>query len=128
MPKKLQPGSRSATLKTFSSYNPSHATQHRPLKPVTFPKRAVTFAEIRTSSLVRCARPSPPKRPAPLPQKTPLLWGEAPQPTPAEPGQPLRYDYEYKRNGTANLFVFLDAHRSWRKVKVTERRMAQDFA
>src|SRR6218665_3735317 len=57
MPKKLQPGSRSATLKTFSSYNPSHATQHRPLKPVTFPKRAVTFAEIRTSSVwaARCA-------------------------------------------------------------------------
>ena len=56
------------------------------------------------------------------------LIGEVRQPIPAEPGQPLRYDYEYKRNGTANLFVFLDAHRSWRKVKVTERRMAQDFA
>src|SRR6266516_3894881 len=35
---------------------------------------------------------------------------------------------EYRRNGTANLFVFLDVHRSWRKVKVTERRAAQDFA
>jgi len=39
-----------------------------------------------------------------------------------------RYDCEYKRNGTANLFVFLDAHRSWRKVKVTDRRAASDFA
>lgn len=56
------------------------------------------------------------------------LIGEVRQPIPAEPGQPLRYDYEYKRNGTANLFVFLDAHRSWRKVKVTERRTAHDFA
>jgi transposase len=56
------------------------------------------------------------------------LIGEVRQPIAAEPGQPLRYDYEYKRNGTANLFVFLDAHRSWRKVKVTERRTAQDFA
>jgi transposase len=37
-------------------------------------------------------------------------------------------DCEYRRNGTANLFVFLDAHRSWRKVKVTERRAAEDFA
>jgi hypothetical protein len=33
------------------------------------------------------------------------------QPIPAEPGQIERYDCEYKRNGTANLFVFLNAHR-----------------
>jgi hypothetical protein len=39
-----------------------------------------------------------------------------------------RYDYEYRRNGTVNLFIFLDAHRSWRRVKVTERRTADDFA
>jgi len=50
------------------------------------------------------------------------------QPITAEPGQLERYDYEYKRNGTANLFVFLDAHRPWRKVKVTEQRTAPDFA
>ncbi|WP_259341517.1 IS630 family transposase, partial [Ralstonia solanacearum] len=56
------------------------------------------------------------------------LIGEIRQPIPAEPGKPLRYDCEYKRNGTANLFVFLDAHCSWRKVKVTERRTADDFA
>ena len=37
-------------------------------------------------------------------------------------------DCEYKRNGTANLFVFLDAHRPWRKVKVTDSRTAIDFA
>ena len=43
----------------------------------------------------------------------------------AEPGQLERYDCEYRRNGTANLFVFLDAHRPWRKVKVTERRTAR---
>jgi hypothetical protein len=39
-----------------------------------------------------------------------------------------RYDCEYKRNGTANLFIFLDVHRSWRKVKVTDSRAAVDFA
>lgn len=39
-----------------------------------------------------------------------------------------RYDYEYRRNGTANLFIFLDAHRPWRKVKVTAQRTARDFA
>jgi transposase len=56
------------------------------------------------------------------------LIGEARQPIPAKPGQRRRYDYEYRRNGTANLFVFVDAHRSWRKVKVTQQRTARDFA
>jgi hypothetical protein len=56
------------------------------------------------------------------------LIGEARTPLPAEPGQSQRYDYEYCRNGTANLFVFLDAHRPWRHVKVTQQRTARDFA
>ena len=56
------------------------------------------------------------------------LIGEVREPIPAAPGQPERYDYEYRRNGTANLFVFLDAHRSWRHVKVTDHRTARDFA
>lgn len=56
------------------------------------------------------------------------LIGEVRQPIAAEPGQLERYDCEYRRNGTVNLFVFLDAHRPWRKVKVTDRRTAQDFA
>src|SRR5712672_406507 len=56
------------------------------------------------------------------------LIGEVREPIPAEPGQIERYDCEYKRNGTANLFIFLDVHRSWRKVKVTDSRAAVDFA
>ena len=56
------------------------------------------------------------------------LIGEVREPIPGAPGQPERYDCEYKRNGTANLFVFLDAHKSWRHVKVTDRRAACDFA
>jgi transposase len=56
------------------------------------------------------------------------LIGEVREPIPAAPGRPERYDCEYRRNGTANLFVFLDAHRSWRHVKVTEHRAANDFA
>jgi len=44
------------------------------------------------------------------------------------PRQIERYDYEYRRNGTFNLFVVLDVHRPWRKVKVTERRAAEDYA
>jgi transposase len=56
------------------------------------------------------------------------LIGEVREPIPAAPGQPERYDCEYRRNGTANLFVFLDAHKSWRHVKVTDHRTARDFA
>jgi transposase len=56
------------------------------------------------------------------------LIGEARVPLKARPGKRARYDYEYVRNGTANVFMFLDVHRPWRRVKVTERRTAVDFA
>jgi transposase len=70
-----------------------------------------------------------PKRPVVCFDESPTqLIGEARQPIPGRPGQLERFDCEYRRNGTANLFVFLDAHKSWRKVKVTDRRAAQDFA
>ena len=70
-----------------------------------------------------------PKRPVVCFDESPTqLIGEVRQPIPAEPGQLERYDCEYKRNGTANLFIFLDVHRPWRKVKVTDSRAAVDFA
>ncbi len=70
-----------------------------------------------------------PKRPVVCFDESPIqLIGEVRQPVPAEPGRLERFDCEYRRNGTANLFVFLDAHRPWRKVKVTERRATADFA
>ena len=70
-----------------------------------------------------------PKRPVICFDESPTqLIGEVRQPIPAQPGQLERYDCEYKRNGTTNLFVFLDVHRPWRKVKVTENRAAVDFA
>jgi transposase len=73
-------------------------------------------------------RPDP-KRPVVCFDESPIqLIGEVRQPIPAEPGRIKRYDCEYKRNGTANLFVFLDAHRPWRKVKITASRAAVDFA
>jgi transposase len=69
------------------------------------------------------------KRPVICFDESPIqLIGEVRQPIPAKPGQLERYDCEYKRNGTANLFVFLDVHRPWRKVKVTDCRAAVDFA
>src|SRR5512139_2427212 len=70
-----------------------------------------------------------PERPVVCFDETPVqLIGEVREPIPAKPGQLERYDYEYRRNGTANLFVFFDPHRAWRRVKVTERRTAQDYA
>ena len=56
------------------------------------------------------------------------LIGEVVEPIPAEPGQPERYDYEYTRNGTANLFMVTMPLLGWRAVRVTERRTAVDFA
>ena len=70
-----------------------------------------------------------PKRPVVCFDESPVqLIGEVRQPVPPAPGRPERYDYEYRRNGTVNLFVALEAHRPWRKVTVTQRRTALDFA
>ena len=70
-----------------------------------------------------------PKRPVVCFDESPTqLIGEARQPISAAPGRLERFDYEYRRNGVVNLFVFLDAHRSWRRVKVTGHRTADDFA
>ena len=49
-------------------------------------------------------------------------------PEPVGPGRPARIDYEYERNGTANLFVVVDPHAGRRHVTVTERRTKADFA
>jgi transposase len=43
-------------------------------------------------------------------------------------GQVMRYDYEYERRGTRNLFLFFEPLANWRQVTVTERRTKQDFA
>jgi transposase len=75
------------------------------------------------------AEPPDPKRPVVCFDESPVqLIGETRQPIPAMPGQLERYDCEYKRNGTVNLFIVLDVHRSWRGVKVTDSRAAVDFA
>lgn len=73
-------------------------------------------------------RPSA-KRPVICFDETPVqLIGEKRTPIRPRSGEVWRQDYEYRRNGTANLFVFIDAHRPWRHVKVTEQRTNLDFA
>ena len=70
-----------------------------------------------------------PRRPVVGFDETPRqLIGETRVPIPAEPGTPRRVDYEYVRNGTANVFMFVDVHRSWRHAKVTDQRTCVDFA
>ncbi len=70
-----------------------------------------------------------PNRPVVCFDESPVqLIGEVRQPIPPRPGRLERYDFEYRRNGTVNLFVLLDVHRPWRKVKLTERRTAKDYA
>jgi hypothetical protein len=74
-------------------------------------------------------RPYDPKRPLVCIDEIPVqLVGEARAPLPPQPGRPARYDYEYVRNGTANLFLASEPLLGWRGVSVTARRTALDFA
>lgn len=73
--------------------------------------------------------PYDPRRPVVCFDESPYqLIGETRQPLPAEPGQPTRYDYEYQRNGTCNLFMAIQPLQQWRHVDVTERRTKLDMA
>jgi transposase len=56
------------------------------------------------------------------------LLANARESLPAQPGQLLRYDYEYKRNGCVNLFAMIQPDQGWRHVEVTQRRTKKDFA
>jgi hypothetical protein len=59
----------------------------------------------------------------------PVILHSEPRPSlPAAPGQPERRDYEYVREGTANLFVMVEPLAGWRHVRVSERRTKLDFA
>jgi len=59
---------------------------------------------------------------------TKQLVKETRLPLPPEPGQPAKYDYEYERNGTSNLFMFFAPLETWRHLKVTDRRTMMDWA
>jgi hypothetical protein len=56
------------------------------------------------------------------------LVAETRAPLPVQPGRPARFDYEYKRNGTANAFMLFAPLEGWRHVKITGRRTAIDYA
>jgi hypothetical protein len=74
-------------------------------------------------------RPYDEKRPLVcLDEASRQLIGEIVEPIPAQPGQPERIDYEYVRNGTANLFMIFEPLLGWRYVEVTERLTGKDLA
>jgi DDE superfamily endonuclease len=75
------------------------------------------------------AEPYDPRRPkVNFDEKSVQLIAEKRQPLPPQPGQAGRYDYEYERNGTANLFVLCEPQAGWRHIAVTARRTMLDFA
>src|ERR1700747_3106385 len=61
-------------------------------------------------------------------ETTNQLLAEPPLPIPMKPGRPARCDYEYERNGTANLFMMFAPLEGRRLVKVTDRHTAVDYA
>ncbi len=74
-------------------------------------------------------RPHDPSRPLVcLDEASRQLIAETRMPLPMGPGRPARLDYEYRRNGTANLFMLFAPLEGWRHVKVTARRTAVDYA
>jgi hypothetical protein len=56
------------------------------------------------------------------------LIEEVREPLPPEPDQPERYDFEYKRNGSVNLFAYFQPLAGWRHIEVTKQRTKIDFA
>jgi hypothetical protein len=75
------------------------------------------------------AEPYDPRYPVVCVDESPYqMVSEVRQPLPATPGHPVRYDDEYRREGTCNLFMLFQPLQGWRHVKVTDRRTAKDFA
>ena len=74
-------------------------------------------------------RPHDPEAPVVcLDESSKQLIAETRVPIAAKPGHPARHDYEYERNGTANLFMIFAPLEGWRHVEVTDRHTAVDYA
>ena len=63
-----------------------------------------------------------------LDEKPVQLLADVRGPTPVRPGRAARRDYEYRRNGTANVFCAFEPLAGWRRLEVTDRRTRLDFA
>ena len=93
------------------------------------PKANAAFVAAMEDVLEVYKRPHDPACPLVcLDETSKQLVAETRQPQPMQPGQPARRDYEYKRNGTANLFMLFAPLEGWRHVAATLRRTAVDYA
>ena len=93
------------------------------------PKANAAFVAAMEDVLDVYKRPYDPVRPLVcLDETSKQLVAETRTPEPMRPGQPARYDYQYKRNGTANIFMLFAPLEGWRQAEVTERRTAVDYA
>jgi hypothetical protein len=73
--------------------------------------------------------PHDPRRPTVCFEELPFqMVAETRTPWPAEPGRLERYEYEYERRGTANIFAIFEPKGGWRHLEITERRTSVHFA
>ncbi len=93
------------------------------------PKANAAFVAAMEDVLDVYTRPHDPARPLVcLDETSKQFIAETRTPQPMQPGQPAHHDYEYRRNGTANLFMLFAPLEGWRHVEVTDRRTAVDYA
>ena len=93
------------------------------------PDASAAFVASMEDVLEVYQRPHDPQRPLVcLDETSKQLIVETRPPIPAKPGRKARHDYEYERNGVANLFMVFAPLEGWRHVKVTDRHTAIDYA
>lgn len=93
------------------------------------PEQSADFVAHMEDVLDVYERPYDPKRPVVCMDEQPTqLIEETRTPIPADRGRARRYDYEYRRNGTANHFMFCQPLGNWRRVSVREQKTAKDWA
>ncbi|HEY5064230.1 MAG TPA: IS630 family transposase [Xanthobacteraceae bacterium] len=102
---------------------------HRKQQWVIPPDASAAFVATMEDVLEVYQRPQDPQRPLVcLDETSKQLIVETRAPIPAKPGRKARHDYEYERNGVANLFMLFAPLEGWRHVKVTDRHTAIDYA
>ena len=93
------------------------------------PEASATFVANMEDVLEVYQRPHDRQRPVVCVDETSKqMIKETRAPVPAAPGRKARHDYEYERNGVANLFMMFAPLEGWRYVKVTDRHAAVDYA
>ena len=93
------------------------------------PDASAAFVAAMEDVLEVYHRAHDPRRPLVcLDETSKQLIRETRRPIAMRPGQSARHDYEYERNGTANIFMLLAPLEGWRRIEVSDRRAAEDYA